>query len=825
MSRNLLKSLSFVNNLSIGTKIISSFIILMAVMCVPTFYALKGLNSTTKSTSVILNEKIPMRKNLSVARENLSQSLIHIQEVIENNEKIDANKLDKIKENLFITKALLTKTRYGSESPEFKDLLSLNTNYEHELFSEKLTWKLPEESQKIIEHVKDEDLRAYEKAIDEALSVHKKMTSYHYDIEGEKYNIVTLATKMFTDFRTWHTSLSNAVRYGVEFKGETDYANTLFYKWYQNAKIEDPKLSKLLVQIAGRNKIVYDSAKRINLASAENKKAIFSVQEKTDYPKFEKALTQLLAYANKEFSKIGEEEKQRMQNIDAMMIDMNEDVLDIEETVNKDVLLSENKLQKDTKEIEKFNNIFLLSVLIGAMVSAFLLSRAMSNPLKYMTNAMRRISEGDLDVYLSDSDRKDEIGQMTKALFVFKKNKIAADAMALERQLEQEKALIAEREKLEREKSVLDNVGKIVSQCVEGDFSGRIDLKGLDGFVAELAQGMNQIGEVSNDGLTEIKSALADLSQGTLSTRIRGDYKGMFLEIKEAFNSTAQKLQEIVEEISSSSYEIKTSSKEISYACSELADRSEKQVVTIEETSASMEELSVTTKSNSDSSSEASQFAGTAKAVAEKGGVVIKNVIQSMEGINDSSAKISNIINVINEIAFQTNLLALNASIEAARAGEAGKGFSVVASEVRALAGRASDSATEIQDLVTRSVEQIKDGSILVNEAGHTLTEVIESFNKVSGLMDEIAVSCEQQSIGIDRVHKAIVQIDDNTVHNSSMITETAASSRNLAHQGEKLSELIGFFQIGKKKDALSNVKAYKEANTNKEIVANKEAS
>ena len=346
------------------------------------------------------------------------------------------------------------------------------------------------------------------------------------------------------------------------------------------------------------------------------------------------------------------------------------------------------------------------------------------------------------------------------------------------------------------ELAIEDEINKVVEASVQGDFSQRLSVEGKDGFMLNLSEGINKIGEISLTGLTEVVEVIDSLSQGQLTKKIEGDYDGIFERIKSSLNSTIAKLSDMVSQIQVSAQTVNSASQEISSGSADLSHRTEQQASTLEETAASMEELTGTVRQNGDNANKASSVAGDANNVATKGGEVVSDAVGAMVKIEDSSKKISDIIGVIDEIAFQTNLLALNAAVEAARAGEAGKGFAVVASEVRTLAGRSASASKDIKALISESVEQVSSGSELVNEAGETLKEIVESVKQVAGLITEIADASSEQTTAIEEINTAVAQMDEGTQQNAALVEENTAAAQSLVEQSEDLETLIGFFVL-----------------------------
>ncbi|MDZ7922108.1 methyl-accepting chemotaxis protein [Rhodoferax sp.] len=294
-------------------------------------------------------------------------------------------------------------------------------------------------------------------------------------------------------------------------------------------------------------------------------------------------------------------------------------------------------------------------------------------------------------------------------------------------------------------------------------------------------------------------SALCDLvgkvADGNLTTHLQVR-NGDTVSVLAALSRMQGSLIHVVSTVRQGSEGVSTASAEIASGNHDLSSRTEQQASALEETAASMEELSSTVKQNADNARQADQLAKNASTVAIKGGEVVSQVVETMKGINESSKKISDIISVIDGIAFQTNILALNAAVEAARAGEQGRGFAVVASEVRSLAGRSADAAKEIKTLISASVDRVEQGTLLVDQAGETMAEVVSSIKRVTDIVGEISAASTEQASGVAQIGEAVQQMDQVTQQNAALVEEMAAAASSLKSQAGELVQTVGVFKL-----------------------------
>lgn len=296
--------------------------------------------------------------------------------------------------------------------------------------------------------------------------------------------------------------------------------------------------------------------------------------------------------------------------------------------------------------------------------------------------------------------------------------------------------------------------------------------------------------------LAEAVSVAETVASGDLTSRIDAKSNDEIGALLKALGHMNENLVRIVGQVRTGTNTMMVASTEIAQGNMDLSSRTESQASSLEETAASMEELTSTVKQNSENAQQANQLALSASEVALKGGTVVSQVVDTMGAINDSARKIVDIISVIDGIAFQTNILALNAAVEAARAGEQGRGFAVVATEVRNLAQRSAAAAKEIKELINNSVEKVDIGTRLVDEAGTTMREVVDSVRRVTDIMAEINAASAEQSQGIGQVNQAVMEMDTVTQQNAALVEEAAAAAKSMQEQAGKLTEVVSVFKI-----------------------------
>ncbi len=338
-------------------------------------------------------------------------------------------------------------------------------------------------------------------------------------------------------------------------------------------------------------------------------------------------------------------------------------------------------------------------------------------------------------------------------------------------------------------------IQNIVNRAQSGNLGQRIIIGNKKSFFLRLSEDVNKLIDVCDRAIGDTVTAVDALSKGDLTHTIKSEYDGSFAQLKDGVNSTGDKLTQVMSEIAESAEMVRNSSRDIAGGNLDLSNRTEQQAANLEETASSMEQMTAAVRQNTENLNRANNLATETQTQAIQGGNVVSDTVIAMADITESSNKISEIIGVIEQIAFQTNLLALNASVEAARAGSSGRGFAVVADEVRNLAGRSSVAAKEIKNLIEDSAVKVYQGTCLADKSGQSLKSIVDSIKELSAVIAEITTASQEQSEGIGQVNVSIGQMDEVTQQNVALVEEAAAAADVLSTQADSLKKLVSFFE------------------------------
>ncbi|TWF52368.1 methyl-accepting chemotaxis protein [Neorhizobium alkalisoli] len=454
-----------------------------------------------------------------------------------------------------------------------------------------------------------------------------------------------------------------------------------------------------------------------------------------------------------------DEARAALAKADLMLTPLLSDMRDLTTLMKKNINIRAAALTDQTNSTITISLAILTIVFATAIAAAlFVSSRGITMPIARLRERMTSLAAGETDQAVAGQDRRDEVGQMAKAVSVFRDN--ALERIRLEKEAEANRSL-SDRERIARD-----------AQKAKDDADTQFA-------VAELGQ------------------ALGRLAEGDVSYRIEKSFVKHLDTLRSNFNNSAENLNRTLNAVGQNARGIDSGANEIRSAADDLSKRTEQQAASVEETAAALEEITTTVKDSSKRAEEVGSLVARARDGAEKSGQVVRDAVMAMKEIERSSGEITNIISVIDEIAFQTNLLALNAGVEAARAGEAGKGFAVVAQEVRELAQRSAQAAKEIKALITTSGEHVRSGAELVGNTGTALETIVAEVQEINRHVDAIVESAREQSVGLQEINTAVNAMDQGTQQNAAMVEQSTAASHSLAREAASLNALLARFTLG----------------------------
>ncbi len=444
---------------------------------------------------------------------------------------------------------------------------------------------------------------------------------------------------------------------------------------------------------------------------------------------------------------------------DAMIVPLAADASKFLDKVMTDVAERSHALSEQADSTILWSLIFVgLTFALGIVASLVVAAKGITTPIANLSKRMITLANGQTDAPVDGQDRKDEVGQMAQAVSVFRTN--ALETIRLE------KEAAANRSMSEKERA--DNEAQKARDAADTQFA-----------VDHLAKALNR------------------LADGDVAYRIETPFATHLDTLRANFNSSVGNLNDALRAVGQNARGIDAGANEIRSAADDLSKRTEQQAASVEETAAALEEITTTVKDSSRRAEEVGGLVSKARQGAEKSGEVVRQAVTAMNEIERSSGEITNIISVIDEIAFQTNLLALNAGVEAARAGEAGKGFAVVAQEVRELAQRSAKAAKEIKALITTSGEHVRSGVELVGETGRALEVIVSEVQEINRHIHAIVESSREQSVGLQEINTAVNTMDQGTQQNAAMVEQSTAASHSLAKEAASLNQLLQRFNLG----------------------------
>ncbi len=839
----------------IKNKLLFGFSSIVILVVVSGWTGISMVGKVAENAYVVIEEKMPL---IDVSMESiivLEHTISLSRDFLLNT---DPGKLQEIagslREGVGDLNMFLSMARFGTESEEFKSSAAGEMYVKDGM--DLIVLKPDADAEKIA----DSALSAFENfegAVEFLISAHEQRAGYHFDYAGTSYDIKSFFYYLSNRQAKWIAALEDAAKFGSEFK-EADASQSEFANWYSNFSTSDKRLGKMLKKYAKLEAKAYKLAKKINGATAQKKMFHFDRAKGRVFNRVAKQQQKIIDYVSPLYDEFSWQELDASAMMQESAEEMSHLLETLEEEVAGEVEEARLLLHETDENAFKLLVGVIVAALFVAALFGVLITGMITRPVIALANVMERIrEEGDFSIRAERSSR-DEVGQMSVAfneMLEDVSNSIdeangVVDAIAhgnFERRVEAE--LMGDLKRLKdgvnnSAKSIdytMGEIARVINAMVEGNFSMQVSAEGvegeylkmlqqstavmnaMEGSISDILQVMNhmQQGEFQqrveadargdllklkdgiNRSLTVLEKALSEVSgvagqmgEGDLTQQVSGDYSGQIGKLKDAINAMQRNLARIVCKVRESSHKIKTGSTEVSRGSQDLSHRTSEQAASMEQMAASMEEMSGTVSMNAESAGRASQLAAEALSKAREGDEVVTKAIESMEGINASSDRISEIITMIDGLAFQTNLLALNAAVEAARAGDHGRGFAVVAGEVRALAQRSADAASDIRGLIEESSARITEGSELVRGSGDALGAIQSSVKKVNDIAAEITLAAKEQTQGIDQVNNTIAQIDTVTQENAALVEETTATGSELDSQADSLGEVVSLFKL-----------------------------
>ncbi len=689
---------------------------------------------------------------------------------------------------------------------------------------------------------------------------HNQRMPYWFEFDGHENDMKSFMLQQRIALNDWLQKLEESVKFDTKFNENLDYTQSAYQRWYSEYQTEDPKLAKMLKKYAAINKKIFKFAKKVNKASGKRKQSHFERGRSRQVGKAKSRLDDIVEYVVLVVDQLIEQEHALTAELNVVSGKIDSMIYQLRKQIEEEV----NQATNDVMETEAFawGALVITSgiAVIVAILIALYIARSVVNPVQELRRLMRGVSqEGDFSQRIEKMS-DDEVGETAETLnHLLDSLQAAISEIALvmassaEGDFSQriESTLVGDLDNLKRSingsieriqnaisrvngvmkaveagafdqrieepfggelhtfrntvngaldslQQMTENLGSVMGAIVDGDFKYR--MSGSEG--SEIEQNVNRAMASMEQVIDAVAEVMEHAADGDLTHSIEGSYPGQLADLTSSINESLGNQREIVGKVSSAARAIQTAAHEIAGGNNSLSERTTEQASSLEQTAASMDEMSSTVNMNAGNANEASKVAGEAQSEAERGGIVVSDAVSAMMRINESSNKISDIITLIDGIAFQTNLLALNAAVEAARAGEQGRGFAVVAGEVRTLAQRSAEAAKEITALIEESAQRVNEGSVLVGRSGEVLDSLQDSVKKVNHIVSEIATASQEQAQGVEQVNQSINQLEGVNQQNSGLVDELAASSQSMSKQARALIEQVEQFRLDQHESA-----------------------